>query len=73
MRCFFISVAKVWFVTGSLTAADWPQWRGSDRNGLGPTSPALANSLVGLRCSPMAVFYRRLGLLDTLLVLDWLA
>ena len=30
------------------TAADWPQWRGPDRNGLGPKSPALANSLAGL-------------------------
>ena len=28
--------------------ADWPQWRGPDRNGLGPKSPALANSLAGL-------------------------
>jgi len=39
------------FIAGLTTAADWPQWRGPDRNGLGPKSPTLANSLAGL--SPM--------------------
>src|SRR5581483_7460366 len=29
-------------------AADWTQWRGPERNGLGPKGPALANSLAGL-------------------------
>jgi outer membrane protein assembly factor BamB len=29
-------------------AADWPQWRGPSRNGLGPSGPALANTLTGL-------------------------
>ena len=53
MRCLFrfssvLAVAGLLFVTGSTTAADWPQWRGPDRNGLGPKRPALANSLAGL-------------------------
>jgi outer membrane protein assembly factor BamB len=48
MRCLFISVATVLLVTGIVIAADWPQWRGPERNGLGPKSPALANSLAGL-------------------------
>jgi len=53
MRCLFRSshllvAAGVLFVTGSTTAADWPQWRGPDRNGLGPKSPALANTLTGM-------------------------
>jgi outer membrane protein assembly factor BamB len=53
MRCLLkstsgLAVAAVLFVAGSSTAADWPQWRGPDRNGLGPRSPALANSLAGL-------------------------
>lgn len=29
-------------------SAEWPQWRGPERNGLGPKGPALANSLAGL-------------------------
>jgi outer membrane protein assembly factor BamB len=53
MHCVFrfpyiLVVVGLLFVTGSTTAADWPQWRGPDRNGLGPKSPALANSLTGL-------------------------
>jgi outer membrane protein assembly factor BamB len=40
--------AVVLFVTGSTAAADWPQWRGPDRNGLGESSPALVHSLAGL-------------------------
>jgi outer membrane protein assembly factor BamB len=50
MRCgssCLLAVAGLLFVT-AYTAADWPQWRGPDRNGLGPKSPALANSLAGL-------------------------
>jgi outer membrane protein assembly factor BamB len=35
-------------VAGAATAADWPQWRGPERNGLGPKSPTLVNSLAGL-------------------------
>ncbi len=35
-------------LTGLTSAADWPQWRGPDRSGLGPKSPALSNSLAGL-------------------------
>jgi outer membrane protein assembly factor BamB len=53
MRCLFrsaylLTVSGLLFVTGPTTAADWPQWRGPDRNGLGPKSPSLANSLAGL-------------------------
>jgi outer membrane protein assembly factor BamB len=50
MRCHFtpLAAAGVLLVAGSATAADWPQWRGPDRNGLGPKSPTLANSLAGL-------------------------
>ena len=49
IRSSYISaVAGLLFVAGLTTAADWPQWRGPDRNGLGPKSPALANSLAGL-------------------------
>jgi outer membrane protein assembly factor BamB len=36
------------FTAGSSMAADWPQWRGPGRNGLGPNGPALANTLTGL-------------------------
>jgi len=43
-----LALSGLLFVTGLTTAADWPQWRGPDRNGLGPKSPALANSLAGL-------------------------
>jgi outer membrane protein assembly factor BamB len=50
MHCLFrfLAIAGLLFVAGSAAAADWPQWRGPDRNGLGPKSPALANSLTGL-------------------------
>src|ERR1700723_559388 len=53
MNCSFklssiLAFSGLLFVTVSTTAADWPQWRGPDRNGLGPKSPALANSLAGL-------------------------
>jgi len=56
MRCLFkswcmLAVAVLSFIAGSTTAAEpagWPQWRGPERNGLGPKSPALANSLTGL-------------------------
>jgi outer membrane protein assembly factor BamB len=38
-----------WLFFGGIThAEDWPQWRGPERNGLGPKSPALVNSLAGL-------------------------
>jgi outer membrane protein assembly factor BamB len=48
---FILVVAGLLFVTGSTSAAEptsWPQWRGPERNGLGPKSPAIANSLAGL-------------------------
>ncbi|MGH7134688.1 MAG: PQQ-binding-like beta-propeller repeat protein, partial [Pirellulales bacterium] len=35
-------------VVAASAAADWPQWRGPARNGLGPKGPALANTLTGL-------------------------
>lgn len=43
-----LAFAGILAATGWTGAADWPQWRGPDRNGLGPRSPALANSLAGL-------------------------
>jgi outer membrane protein assembly factor BamB len=43
-----MAVAGLLLVAGSSTAADWPQWRGPNRNGLGPKGPALTNSLTGL-------------------------
>jgi outer membrane protein assembly factor BamB len=56
MHCLFrvsslLAAAGLFFATDSTRAAEpakWPQWRGPDRNGLGPKSPALANSLTGL-------------------------
>ena len=33
---------------GPAFGGDWSQWRGPERNGLGPKSPALGNSLAGL-------------------------
>jgi outer membrane protein assembly factor BamB len=49
IRTSYLSAfAALLLFTGLTTAADWPQWRGPDRNGLGPKSPALANSLAGL-------------------------
>src|SRR5580658_9688038 len=42
------ALAGLLIAGGVAAAADWPQWRGPDRNGLGPKSPALANSLAGL-------------------------
>ena len=42
------TLAGLLFVAGTITAADWPQWRGPERNGLGFKNPALANSLAGL-------------------------
>jgi outer membrane protein assembly factor BamB len=55
MRLFrpliILAVAGLLFVTGSIPAAEppsWPQWRGPERNGLGPKGPALSNSLAGL-------------------------
>ena len=53
MRCFYrssrlLAVAGLLFVTAMAAATDWPQWRGPERNGLGPKSPPLANSLAGL-------------------------
>ena len=43
-----VALAGVLLAAGLAVAADWPQWRGPERNGLGPKSPALANSLAGL-------------------------
>jgi outer membrane protein assembly factor BamB len=43
-----LAVAGLLCATTWATASDWPQWRGPDRNGLGPKSPALADSLAGL-------------------------
>lgn len=43
-----LTVAGFLFVATPIAAADWPQWRGPDRNGLGPRSPALTNTLTGL-------------------------
>lgn len=53
MHCLFkssyiLAISGLLLATGSTTAADWPQWRGPDRNGLGPKSPSLTNSLTGL-------------------------
>jgi outer membrane protein assembly factor BamB len=33
------------FLGSSLSAADWPQWRGPNRDGAAPTSPALIDAL----------------------------
>lgn len=43
-----VLVAGFLLAAGSTRAADWPQWRGPERNGLAPDGPALANSVVGL-------------------------
>lgn len=46
-----LTIAGLLFATGSTTVAEplsWPQWRGPDRNGLGPKNPPLSNSLTGL-------------------------
>ena len=53
MRCLLksfptLAAAGLLYIIAPRIAADWPQWRGPDRNGLGPKSPALANSLAGL-------------------------
>ena len=51
MHCrssYMLTVAGLLIVAGSSTVADWPQWRGPDRNGLGLRSPTLVNSLTGL-------------------------
>lgn len=45
---FLVVAGGLLLVVAPILAADWPQWRGPDRNGLGPKSPALANSLAGL-------------------------
>ena len=35
----------LWLAFGNMaTAADWPQWRGPDRNGIAPESPALSET-----------------------------
>src|SRR5580692_4311888 len=45
----WLSVLAGLLFAGRVAAADdWPQWRGPERNGLGPKSPALVNSLAGL-------------------------
>ncbi|HEV3343559.1 MAG TPA: PQQ-binding-like beta-propeller repeat protein, partial [Pirellulales bacterium] len=43
-----LTAAILLSAAGSSAAADWPQWRGPSRNGLGPKSPALANTITGL-------------------------
>ncbi|HEV3003219.1 MAG TPA: PQQ-binding-like beta-propeller repeat protein [Pirellulales bacterium] len=53
MHCFvrsakLLTAAMLLSAAGPSSAADWPQWRGPTRNGLGPKSPALANTLTGL-------------------------
>ena len=42
-RCSAIVLATV-IASAAASAADWPQWRGSDRNGIAPSSPALATN-----------------------------
>ena len=47
----FLALSGLMFLAGSTTAAEplgWPQWRGPERNGLGPKNPPLTNSLTGL-------------------------
>lgn len=41
-------VAVLWAAAGAEVSAEWPQWRGPERNGVGPKSPTLSNSLAGL-------------------------
>src|SRR5580704_11370938 len=53
MRCLFrysyvLALAGMIGISTPAFAGDWPQWRGPDRDGLAPKSPALSNSLVGL-------------------------
>src|SRR5580704_8543488 len=53
MRCLFrysyvLALAGMIGISTPAFAGDWPQWRGPDRDGLGPKSPALSNSLAGL-------------------------
>jgi outer membrane protein assembly factor BamB len=45
---YVLALAGLLIVTRSSPAADWPQWRGPERNGIAPKSPALANSVAGL-------------------------
>lgn len=45
---YLAAFALLGAVTAPSVLADWPQWRGPERNGLGPKSPALTNSLAGL-------------------------
>ena len=40
-----LAIALVSLAGATVTAADWPQWRGPNRDGTAPTSPPLVSAL----------------------------